>query len=135
MIFASSRLSYPLFPLVTGGSNLINSHGASHFSSAISGESGLPARNAAFASSMVVAQARLRAALGRVAASEPVGDRAGCAEYAHGPDKRLDRSETLQISANVAGPHSGISVCNSDCDGSFLTTPLGFFISAFPTQP
>jgi hypothetical protein len=42
---------------------------------------------------------------------------------AHGPDMRLDRRETLQISANLTGPHSG-TMCTSDCDDSFLRTPF-----------
>src|SRR5262249_12057846 len=42
-----------------------------------------------------------------------------CLEYAYGTDKRLDGRETLQISVNLTGPHSG-TVCTSDCDGSLL---------------
>jgi hypothetical protein len=49
----------------------------------------------------------------------------------HGPDKRLDRRKTLQISANVAGPHSDIFVCDSDCGGPFLTPAVIGHAAAF----
>ena len=43
-----------------------------------------------------------------------------CVEYAHGPDKRLDRRKTPQISVDVAGQHSRVCLCHPACGGPFL---------------
>src|SRR5262249_46728205 len=45
---------------------------------------------------------------------------ASCVEYAHGPDKRLDRRGTSQIQVDVAGQHSRVCLCGPACGGSFL---------------
>jgi len=61
---------------------------------------------------------------------------ASCVEYAHGPDKRLDRRETLQIPVNVAGTHRGIYRCDPAFGGPLLRTPPGLFhFGCVPRRP
>ena len=43
-----------------------------------------------------------------------------CVEYAHGPDKRLDRRETPQIPVDVAGQHGRVCLRHPACGSPFL---------------
>ena len=60
---------------------------------------------------------------------------ASCVEYAHGPDKRLDRRETIQIPVNVAGLHSGIYRCDPACGGPLLSAPGLLHFDCVPLPP